>query len=227
MVLDAIGWGGFRAPERARARAVTSASGWPISAKAPAAVRSRRSPCGSGRQARCTSTPAPRRWDRALKHHAGADRRRTTRRGMANITVTAGDTAGIAMGIGGFNSRQAVIAGSSAHLAALKVREKALTVAGQDARRRAPPTSRSTAATVHQGPPQDRKFLGADRARGGRCRGLSAARRRRTGLEATEAFRARRHDLTPTARPSPRSRSMSKPAACHVGNFVIAHDCGR
>jgi aerobic carbon-monoxide dehydrogenase large subunit len=49
---------------------------------------------------------------------------------VANITVTAGDTAAIAMGFGGFNSRQAVLAGSSAHAAAAKVRDKALSVAG-------------------------------------------------------------------------------------------------
>jgi aerobic carbon-monoxide dehydrogenase large subunit len=48
---------------------------------------------------------------------------------VAGITVTAGDTGGIAMGMGGFNSRQAVMAGTSAHLAAIKVREKALLIA--------------------------------------------------------------------------------------------------
>ncbi len=48
---------------------------------------------------------------------------------MSNITVTCGDTAGTALGLGGFNSRQAVIAGSSAHAAAIAVREKALLVA--------------------------------------------------------------------------------------------------
>jgi carbon-monoxide dehydrogenase large subunit len=43
--------------------------------------------------------------------------------------VTVGDTGAIEMGIGGFNSRQTVMAGSSAHAAALKVRKKALQVA--------------------------------------------------------------------------------------------------
>jgi carbon-monoxide dehydrogenase large subunit len=47
------------------------------------------------------------------------------------ITVTTGDTDAIALGFGGFNSRQAVMAGSSAHVAALAVRAKLLTVAGQ------------------------------------------------------------------------------------------------
>ncbi len=47
----------------------------------------------------------------------------------ARIAVTTGDTASIALGIGGFNSRQAVLAGSSAHRAALAVRAKALAIA--------------------------------------------------------------------------------------------------
>ena len=40
-----------------------------------------------------------------------------------------GDTATIELGLGGFNSRQAVMAGASAHAAALAVRAKALTAA--------------------------------------------------------------------------------------------------
>ncbi len=48
---------------------------------------------------------------------------------MDNITVTTGDTAATSLGIGTSNSRLAVMAGSSAHVAALKVREKALKVA--------------------------------------------------------------------------------------------------
>ena len=45
------------------------------------------------------------------------------------VSVTTGDTAAIALGIGGFNSRQAVTAGSSAFNAARKVRDKALAIA--------------------------------------------------------------------------------------------------
>jgi carbon-monoxide dehydrogenase large subunit len=47
------------------------------------------------------------------------------------IAVTTGDTDAIALGFGGFNSRQAVMAGSSAHVAARAVRGKLLRVAGQ------------------------------------------------------------------------------------------------
>jgi len=48
---------------------------------------------------------------------------------MENINVTAGDTGTISLGIGTSNSRLAVVAGSSAHVAAEKVKDKALKVA--------------------------------------------------------------------------------------------------
>ena len=49
----------------------------------------------------------------------------------ALVSVTAGDTAAVALGIGGFNSRQAVTAGSSAFNAARRVRDKALAIAAR------------------------------------------------------------------------------------------------
>ncbi len=48
---------------------------------------------------------------------------------IGNVTVTTGDTAAIALGIGTSNSRIAVTAGTSAHVAAGKVRDKALAIA--------------------------------------------------------------------------------------------------
>ena len=48
---------------------------------------------------------------------------------VTNISVVTGDSAAIELGMGGFNSRQAVMAGASAHAAAQKVRRKALYVA--------------------------------------------------------------------------------------------------
>ncbi|MCS0496563.1 xanthine dehydrogenase family protein molybdopterin-binding subunit [Ancylobacter sp. MQZ15Z-1] len=48
---------------------------------------------------------------------------------IENVVVTTGDTAAMTLGFGGFNSRQAVMAGSSAHAAAVKVRAKALEAA--------------------------------------------------------------------------------------------------
>jgi aerobic carbon-monoxide dehydrogenase large subunit len=48
---------------------------------------------------------------------------------VERIVVSTGDSAKVAMGFGGFNSRQTVMAGSSAHVAAVKVREKVLKIA--------------------------------------------------------------------------------------------------
>jgi carbon-monoxide dehydrogenase large subunit len=48
---------------------------------------------------------------------------------MSNIFVVAGDTGAIAQGVGGFNSRQAVMAGSSAIVAASKLRDRILDLA--------------------------------------------------------------------------------------------------
>jgi len=48
-----------------------------------------------------------------------------------DVTVVAGDTDGVPMGLGGFASRLTVCAGSSIHLAAKQVREKTLRIAAQ------------------------------------------------------------------------------------------------
>jgi len=50
---------------------------------------------------------------------------------MDNITVIAGDTAAVPLGLGGFNSRQTVLAGTSAHVAAVAVRKKVFAIAAQ------------------------------------------------------------------------------------------------
>jgi carbon-monoxide dehydrogenase large subunit len=49
---------------------------------------------------------------------------------ISNVIVTTGDSSSSTTGFGGFGSRQTVTAGSSAHVAARKVREKALAIAG-------------------------------------------------------------------------------------------------
>ena len=48
---------------------------------------------------------------------------------MSRIRITTGNSSKIVEGFGGFNSRQAVMAGSSAHVAAVKVRDKILAAA--------------------------------------------------------------------------------------------------
>ena len=50
---------------------------------------------------------------------------------IADVSVNAGDTDSVTLGLGAFASRQAVTAGSSVHLASLELRDKALKVAAQ------------------------------------------------------------------------------------------------
>jgi len=56
-----------------------------------------------------------------VAQHLGGD--------IDRVLITTGDSSKVPMGFGGFNSRQTVMAGSSAHVAAVKVREKTLLVA--------------------------------------------------------------------------------------------------
>ena len=50
---------------------------------------------------------------------------------MADIVMTAGDTAAISQGVGAFASRQAINAGSSARIAATNVRERIVALAAR------------------------------------------------------------------------------------------------
>lgn len=50
---------------------------------------------------------------------------------MSNVVVTTGDTEAAPTGLGGSNSRQAVMAGSSAHAAATRLRDRVLDIAGE------------------------------------------------------------------------------------------------
>lgn len=106
------------------------------------------------------------------------------------VTVQHGDTAAISYGVGTYASRNAVMAGSAAHVVARQVREKAL----------------SLAASLLEAAPQDLELVdGAVRVRGAPNRSLSLAELSRAsapgrllpagmqpGLEATHYFLAPR-----------------------------------
>ncbi len=144
---------------------------------------------------------------------------------MSNVKVTAGDSAATTLGIGGFNSRQAVTAGSSAHVAAVKVREKALRIA----------------AHLLEASEADLEIVGSEiRVRGVAdiAVGLGEVARSvagepgynlpggvEPGLEATEHVVI--DDLT-YANGSAAVEVEVDPETGHVAivNFVLAHDCG-
>ena len=130
LALDAIGYGDFSARQ---------AQGAPRRALSRHRHRQRH----QGHRARAVRIRH--RADRPLRPHlglyrcdadgagyqdrVGADLRRAVQRRARDVTVMAGDTAVIPHGQGGFASRQTITAGSAVHMAAVAVREKALTVA--------------------------------------------------------------------------------------------------
>ena len=145
---------------------------------------------------------------------------------MANITVKTGDTDAIPMGIGGSNSRQTVTAGSSAHLAAKKVRQKALKVA----------------ALLLKAHEQDLEIVGNEvRVKGSADLRIALGRVANTvagtpgyslpgevepGMEATEYFVV--DDMAYANGSAVAEVEVDvETGAVRIVRYVIAHDCGR
>jgi carbon-monoxide dehydrogenase large subunit len=143
---------------------------------------------------------------------------------MDNIQVTAGDTAAMNLGFGGFNSRQAVMAGSSAHAAAVKVREKAI----------------KAASYLLECAPDDLDIVGTDIRVKGTDRKIGLGEVARTlegiagfklpgdldpGLEATEQVIV--HDMAFSSGSAVAEVEVDiETGQVHVTNFLLAHDCG-
>jgi carbon-monoxide dehydrogenase large subunit len=145
---------------------------------------------------------------------------------LSNIVVTTGDTDGIPMGIGGSNSRQTVTAGSSAHLAARKVRQKALKVA----------------ALLLKASEQDLEIAGGEvRVKGAAGMKIGLGRIAHTvagtpgyalpgevepGMEATEYFVV--DDMAYANGCAVAEVEVDvETGAVRILRYVIAHDCGR
>jgi carbon-monoxide dehydrogenase large subunit len=145
---------------------------------------------------------------------------------LAQVSVTTGDSAGIAGGIGGFNSRQAVMAGNSAHLAAAKVREKVLAIA----------------AHLLEAAAEDLEIVG-DRVRVKGASGLNVTLAQvaravagspgyslppgiAPGLEATEHMVEDRMAYTNGTAVAEVEVDVET-GAVTILRFVLAHDCGR
>ena len=142
--------------------------------------------------------------------------------------MTTGDTGAIALGIGGFNSRQAVLAGSSAHRAALAVREKALAIASHLLEAAADDLELVGRRGACAGPRPRCSCALAEiaRARAGTA-GLRAAGRHRAGPRGE-----RTHvmiDAMAYANGTAVAEVEVDPETGHVTilRLVIAHDCGR
>jgi carbon-monoxide dehydrogenase large subunit len=145
---------------------------------------------------------------------------------MGNVTVTIGDTAAIPMGIGTSNSRTTVTAGSSAHLAAKKVRQKALKVA----------------ALLLKAAEQDLEIVGGEvRVKGAPGMSVGLGKIAHTvagtpgyalpgevepGMEATEYFVV--DDMAYANGTAVAEVEVDvETGAVRILRYVIAHDCGR
>ena len=145
---------------------------------------------------------------------------------MHNIAVTAGDTEAIPMGIGGFNSRQAVMAGSSAHLAAIALREKALLIAGK-LLNTAPEELDIDGDAVHlRAKPKTRIALGDIARSVAGIPGLALPGGVSPGLAASAAF-VRDEMAFANGTGAAIVEVDAETGAVKILKFVIAHDCGR
>lgn len=145
---------------------------------------------------------------------------------MDNIIVTTGDTAGIPMGMGGFNSRQAVMAGSSAHLAAVKLREKTLAIAAKLLNAAADDLDIDAGFVFPKARPKTAMSLGEIARAVAGIPGLALPGGIAPGLEASEAF-VRDEMAFANGAGAAEVEVDSETGEVHLRKFVIAHDCGR
>jgi len=145
---------------------------------------------------------------------------------MGALTVTTGDSAATALGLGGFNSRQAVLAGSSAHAAAVKVRDKALAVAGHMLECAAPDLEIAGREIRVKGAPNLKVgFAEIARATMG-TPGYYLPGGVDAGMEASESVVI--NDMTYANGCAVAEVEVDiETGAVHISNFVFVHDCGR
>jgi carbon-monoxide dehydrogenase large subunit len=142
------------------------------------------------------------------------------------IAVTTGDTDAAQLGIGGFNSRQAVLAGSSAHRAALAVRDKALAIAAHLLEAAAPDLELADGVVRVKGTPQMAVPLAALARAAAGAAGFALPGGIAPGLEASEEFVS---DAMAYANGTAVAEVEADPetGAVALRRLIIAHDCGR
>jgi carbon-monoxide dehydrogenase large subunit len=145
---------------------------------------------------------------------------------MSNIEVTTGDTGAITLGIGGFNSRQTVMAGASAHAAALKIRAKVLEIASDILKTPASDLDITGADVVSTQKPDLRVSLAEVARAAGGTPGFILPGNSGPGLEATE------HVVIDDMSFSNGSAVAEVEVDIETGGvkvrrFFLAHDCGR
>jgi aerobic carbon-monoxide dehydrogenase large subunit len=145
---------------------------------------------------------------------------------LANIAVTTGDTDAIPLGIGGSNSRQTVTAGSSAHLAARKVRQKAIKVAALLLKAAEQDLEIVGGEVQVKGAPGVKIGLGRIAHTVAGTPGYSLPGEVEPGMEATEYFVV--DDMAYANGSAVAEVEVDvETGAVRILRYVIAHDCGR
>lgn len=141
-----------------------------------------------------------------------------------NIRLTTGDTAEFYWGAGTFASRGAVVAGNAIHAAAVKVREKVLTRAGEELEVDASDLELVDGTVRVKGSPESAIKLGDLAARANPMRG-AVKPGTEPGLEATDYFGPERgatasgvHAMIVEVDPETMMVEIKK--------YVVVHDCG-
>jgi carbon-monoxide dehydrogenase large subunit len=145
---------------------------------------------------------------------------------LNDIVVTTGDTAAIANGLGSFNSRLAVLAANAAHVAAIRVREKALAVASHMLKRPVAELEFESGAIQVRSSPKTRiGFAEIARAVAG-IPGYTLPPGVTPGMEATENF-ARDEMTYANGGCAVEVEVDADTGAVDIKRIVFAHDCGR
>jgi carbon-monoxide dehydrogenase large subunit len=227
MLLDAIGWNGFAARQR-EARASGRHIGLGLAnfvkgtGRGPfesASVRMGTSgkihvASGSAAMGQSTNTMLA----QVVADQFGGD--------LSVVAVTTGDTSAIANGLGGFNSRLAVLAANAAHLAAVKIREKAFTIASHMLKRPVAELEMEGGAVQLRASPKIRvSFSEIARAVAG-TPGYTLPPGVTPGMEATENFH--RDQMTYANGGAAAEVEVDiETGDVRVKRLILAHDCGR
>lgn len=147
-------------------------------------------------------------------------------RDLSLIEVTTGDTQTIALGIGGFNSRQTVMAGASAHAAAQKMRGRVLAMAADMLQLPEDELDIEGPCVVARGRPDVRLEVAKVARTAGGIAGFMLPGNGGPGLEITE------HVVIDDMSFSNGTAAIEVEVDIETGEvsvqrFVLAHDCGR
>ena len=143
-----------------------------------------------------------------------------------DITVIAGDTAGTALGLGAFASRQAVTAGNAVHLAAIEVREKAIRVASEMLEAAPEDLEVKDGAVQVKGVPELRKSLGEIARVLGGVPGFALPKGVTPGLAAATDFPAPALTYCNGTHVAEAEVDIETGAA-RLTRYIVVHDCGR